>query len=124
MIRIEITRHDDKAKEIIHYNIFAWLRWPLELIESGCRYLAEQIKLAVTGSCVVITGGWVKEQFVPSGGLDKPFSNRALRTTTLKPHRTVTRYEDRADYRRAIEKGIGSTMLCSGQARLRSKNEQ
>lgn len=25
MISIEITRHDDKAQEIIHYNIFAWL---------------------------------------------------------------------------------------------------
>lgn len=124
MIIIEITKHDDKTQEIIHYSIFAWLGWPLELIDSCCRYLAEQARLAVTGSCVVFTGGWVKEQFVPSGGLDNPFSHRVLRTTKLMPYRTVTRYEDRADYLRAIEEGIGSTILCSGLACPRSKNDQ
>ena len=124
MISIEITRHDDKAQGIIHYNIFAWLGWPRELIDSCYRYLAEQVRLAVTGSCVVFTSGWVKEQFVPTGGLDKPFSHRVLRTTTLKPYRTVTRYEERADYRRAIEEGTGSAMIGCGQARPRSKNDR
>ena len=122
MIRIEIAKHDDKAQEIVQYDLFAWFGWPLELIESAYRRLTEQIRLVVTGSCVVVTGGWVKERFVPTGGLNKPSSHRVLRTVKLMPYRTVTRYEDPSDYRRAIKEGIGSTMLCCGEARPRSKN--
>lgn len=124
MIRIEIARHDDNAQEIIRYDLFAWIGWPLELIESGYLQLVEQIRMAVSGSCVVVTGGWVKERFVPTGGLNKPSSHHVLRTVKRMPYRTVTRYEDPSDFRRAIKEGIGSTILYCGQARPQSKNHQ
>lgn len=115
MFTIEIIRHIDASQTIIHYHPFAWLSWPIEALFLAWQRISESIRLALTGSCVVMTGGWVKERFVAVGD-EKPRDRcRIIKTAVLSPLQTSTRYESRTEYLRAIDVGCSGLPVAHGK---------
>lgn len=114
MFRIEIIRHIDTSQTIIHYHPFAWLFWPLEALFLVWQKTSESIRLALTGSCVVMTGGWVKERFVAVGSQKTLDRCQIIKTTLFSPLQTSTRYESRTEYLRAVDVGCSGLPVAHG----------
>lgn len=124
MFSIEISRHDDETQTIFHYDLFAWVSWPMELLKFAWRKSSEALRLTFTGSCVVMSGGWVKEQIVVAEQNGRLARNKIVQVTVLSPHRTVTRYEARADYLRALENRYSDVLVATGSARPMTKRDR
>lgn len=124
MFSIEISRHDDETQTIFHYNPFAWLSWPLELLSLAWRKSSEALRLTFTGSCVVMSGGWVKEQIVVAEKTGLHARNKIIKMTVLSPYRTVTRYEARDDYLRAVENRYSDVLVATGSATPTTKRDR
>lgn len=115
MFRLEIIRHIDASQTIIRYHPFAWLSWPIEALFLAWERISESIRLALTGSCVMVTGGWVKESSVAAGNEKISDRCRIIKTTVFSPLQTSTRYESGDEYLRAVEVGCSGIPIAHGK---------
>ena len=124
MFSIEISRHDDETQTIFRFNLFAWLSWPLELLRLAWQKSSEALRLTFTGSCVVLSGGWVKEQIVVEKKDGRFARNKIIQVTILPPCRTITHYEARADYLRVLENRYSDDLVATGSASPMTKRDR
>lgn len=91
---IEISTFNEKTLTEVRFAPFAWISWPMELVNLVLR----EIKTLAGGPR--ITGGPVKEIFVKDGCLKDHRGRIVVKTGALSPIFYVTRYESAEDFRK------------------------